>query len=288
MSRQETPTRGLPSAGVAGLADKRFKRSDVRPGGRGRSGSWRRRVTRVAVIAGVMAVVVFALGSIVIRARALAIDRLVIHGNHRLSVAEIQVLVSGLRGESILLAHLETYRARLLDSPWVADARLRRLLPSAVEVTIVERVPMAIARLDRQLYLIDTTGVIIDEYGARDAEFDLPIVDGLASSPGGDGSLIDERRARLTASFLAALAVRPALRTRVSQIDVTDAHDVVVILDGDRALLHLGDTQWTERLERYLELKSTLNDKWSDIDYVDLRFGEHIYVLPAHALVGKR
>ena len=47
---------------------------------------------------------------------------------------------------------------------------------------------------------------------------------------------------------LPAPGVTVSLLNRVSQIDVSDLHDAVVILQHDTALLRLGDAQWQHRL----------------------------------------
>jgi cell division septal protein FtsQ len=77
-----------------------------------------------------------------------------------------------------------------------------------------------------------------------------------------------------------ATAADPRIGPRVSQVDVTDAHNAVVLLDGDRALLHVGESHFAERLRSYLTLAQTLRDRLDEIDYVDLRFDERIYVRP--------
>jgi cell division septal protein FtsQ len=64
-------------------------------------------------------------------------------------------------------------------------------------------------------------------------------------------------------------------------VDVSDAHDAVVLLDGDSALLHLGDDKFLERVESYLELSPALRERVTEIDYVDLRFDPRVYVRPA-------
>jgi cell division septal protein FtsQ len=64
----------------------------------------------------------------------------------------------------------------------------------------------------------------------------------------------------------------------VSQIDVADLHDAVVLLDGDQALLHLGEDRFLERLQSYLDVASALRERVPDIDYVDLRFDQRMYV----------
>jgi cell division protein FtsQ len=190
-------------------------------------------------------------------------------------------MVEGLRGASILTADLAGYRQRLMESPWVADVAIRRVLPSTVEVLVFERRPMGLCRLGNTLYLIDPHGTLIDEFGPHYAEFDLPIIDGLVRSPVTGQPSIDESRAELAARVIDALAARKDLAQRISQIDVRDAHDAVVLLDDDPALLHLGDEKFLERVESYIELAPALKQRVPEIDYVDLRFDERVYVRPA-------
>ena len=62
---------------------------------------------------------------------------------------------------------------------------------------------------------------------------------------------------------------------------MTDLHNASVILNGDPAIVELGDDHFLARLESYIELAPTLRDRVADIDYVDLRFDDRIYVRPA-------
>ena len=271
------PARGMP---VGAQADRQFRRAQMRPT---RRRGWRRLLSRRALGAALIALVLVYAGyravAFVTGASGLRVDRIVVHGNARLSTGEVLAIVGGLRGQSIVLADLDAYRTRLLDSPWVAEASLRRLLPATVEIAVAERVPMGLGRVGSQLYLIDAGGVVIDEYGPQYVDVDLPIIDGLPAA--GDGSAgIDGRHAALAAQVMSALATRPDLAKRVSQIDVTDAHDAVVILEGDPALLHLGEDRFVDRLQSYLELAPTLRARVPEIDYVDLRFDERVYVRP--------
>jgi cell division protein FtsQ len=202
------------------------------------------------------------------------VGRVTVRGTTRLSTAEIDALLPGLRGQHILRVDLETYGRRLLDSPWVASAAMRRVLPGTIEIRVVERAPLAIARIGQRLYLVDGEGVVMDEFGPEYQAFDLPVVDGLVD-PGG---AVDPGRAALTHAFLQALRNAPALRQRVSQIDVSRDGDVAVLLAGDPTLVHLGDTRFLDRLRTYEELAPTLQGRLKDIDYVDMRFDERVYV----------
>ena len=260
------------------MADKRFRRPDVRPG-RGRRLSQRivRWVGTGLVLGGLVALGAL-LSTRLVGAKLLAVDRVVTYGNRRMSEAELDELKGSVRGQSLLLVDLEQFRARVLASPWVASVSVRRLLPSTLEVHIIERDPLAIARLGQQLYLVDGSGVIIGQYGPQHAEFDLPIVDGMAPAGAVDGLAIDPARAQLVARFLGSLVARPELRRSVSQVDVSRDGNVAVLLDGDATLLYLGDDQFVERLRTYLEIRSTLAERMSDVDYVDLRYGQRVIV----------
>ena len=214
-------------------------------------------------------------------AATLQVRNVVIRGNMRLSTGELQALTTDLRGSNILTVDLAAYRRRLLDSSWVADAALRRVLPSTIEVFVSERRPMGLTRLQGQLYLVDPLGVVIDEYGPEYSDFDLPIIDGLVRAPGTADSVIDETRAALAGRLIDSLSHRQELARRVSQIDVSDAHDAVVLLEDDTALLHLGEEDFAERLQGYVELAPALRERVPNIDYVDLRFDKRVYVRPA-------
>jgi hypothetical protein len=85
----------------------------------------------------------------------------------------------------------------------------------------------------------------------------------------------------LAGRVIGALRERPELLDKVSLIDVTNPHDAVLMLEGDTALLHLGEEAFAERLQQYFDLGEALRERVAVIDYVDLRFPERLYVRPA-------
>ena len=268
---------------VRAPADKRFRRAQVTPAAkRGRVRRARTRVVYVAVLSAALLVGAYFVARSVLTAEALTVTRITVTGNTRLSRGDVLSLVDGLAGRNMLLISLEEWRQRVLASPWVEDAAIRRVLPGTVDVAIAERQPIGIGRIAGVLYLLDQHGDIIDEFGPDHAEFDFPLIDGLAAaeSAAADEPAVDERRAALAMRLLASLQERPDLAGRVSQIDVTDPRDAVVILEGDTALVRIGDDQFVERLQSYLDLAPTLRREVPQIDYVDLRFGERVYVKP--------
>jgi len=265
---------------VAAPADRRFRRAHVKPSRKRRS--WRkliRPLTALAIVACAGAYAARRGPALLAQARVLQIDRIVVHGNERLSTGEVVALLNGLRGESLMLTDLDRWRDRLLTSSWVRDAELRRSLPSTVDVLVWERQPAMIARFGGDMYLVDEHGVTIDQYGPQYADLDLPLVDGLGSGGGRDRK-IDPRRAELAARVITSVRATPDVARRLSQIDVADPHNAAVILSGDSAILQLGDDEFLPRLQGYLDVASAVRERVQYIDSVDLRFGDRIYVRP--------
>jgi len=266
---------------VRAKTDKNFRRARAKPS---RKRRWRSLVSwRMAKAAAIVLVVGYAsyrAFDMTFNAALLKVSVIKVHGADRLSEKEVLTLVRDLKGANILTADLGGYRRVLLRSPWVSDVALRRVLPSTVDVFVSERRPFGLCRLGTKLYLIDRDGTVLDEFGPQYAEFDLPIVDGLVREPRAGKPTIDDARAELAARVVESIQESAILTKRVSQIDVSDAHDAVVLLDNDPSLLHVGEERFRQRLEAYLEIAEALRERIPDIDYVDLRFEQRVYVKP--------
>jgi cell division septal protein FtsQ len=267
---------------VTAPSDRRFRRAHLKPS-RKRTGFSGRR-WRAALAVCIVAFGLYAGRQALIAVADLEIfhiDQINVRGNHWLSKGELLAMLHDLRGRSVLAVDLNDWRRALLNSPWVADASLHRTLPSTIDVVILERAPLGIGRINKSLYLVDDRGDVIDDYGPSYAELDLPIIDGLSTSvtpPGEQGANV--YRAQLARRLLDALRAGN-MAGQISQIDVSDSRNAVVLLDGDPTLIRLGSERFVERLRSYHELGPALRERVPAIDYVDLRFDERVYVRPA-------
>lgn len=265
---------------VAAPADKRFRRSHVHPGKkRGWIPSWRTLAIGLVLSTTVIYAVSRAAG-FALSATALAVSKISLTGTQRMAAGEALALLDGLRGSSIVTADLEPWRLKLLEAPWVADAAMRKIFPNTVSVVVTEREPLGIGRIRNSLFLIDREGRIIDEFGPKYADFDLPIIDGLSAGSGAPDDSADPARAALAGRVLEELQRRPDLAQLVSQVDVSNVRDAIVILKDDTALIHTGDNHFAERVQFYLDLAPRLREDVPLIDSVDLRYGERVFVRP--------
>lgn len=264
---------------VAVSADRRFHRAHVKP--TRRRAVWRTVLVSTVKYGIVLGVVLF--GAVKVRAfvstsPTLRIESIEPSGNHRVPADAVRTMLEGLRGENILFADLEGWRSRLLESPWIREVSFRRSLPSSIQVVVQERLPIAIARRGSRLLLVDERGVAIDEYGPAYSALDLPIVDGFSGES--ENAAEDETRGALAARLVMALRQKPVVAGRLSQVDVSDVHNVTILLNDDPAELRVGDDHFLERVESYLSLSDALHARVPEIDYVDLRFDGRVYVRP--------
>jgi cell division protein FtsQ len=192
-----------------------------------------------------------------------------VQGSRFLSEGEVRELLGPSMGKNILTLDIGELKHRLQASPWVADATVRRTLPDRVQVLIHERVPLALAEVDR-LYLMDADGVLIDIYGPRTAVFDLPIVRGLK---GVDGNSRRDR-ARRAGVLLRDLG---ELADEVSEVLVEKRGDLRVVLRLGGEVLRLGSPPYRSKFLTFLGLREELLERCPAADHFDLRFNARIY-----------
>ena len=266
--------------GVRAPADKRFHRSHIKPSRRRSIWQQVRRLGRTVVLLVLVGYALHRATDWVLTTSMLAINKIEVEGLSRFSEGEFNALVSLLHGQNILTIDLDGWRNRLTASPWVKDVEFRRVMPSTIQIVVSEKMPVGVGRFGERLYLIDEQGVVIDEHGPQYGDFDLPIVDNLFVHLDHGQPVIDLDRKKMHSRFIEDFERRPELLRRVSQIDVADPDDVAVLLDGDRVHLHLGNVRFADRIHKYLEMIDVIREHVPEIDYVDLRYGNRVYVGP--------
>lgn len=198
-----------------------------------------------------------------------------VSGLARVPDATVDRLLEPFLRRSLIDLDLEEVAAVLEREPWIREARVRRVLPDALDVRIVERVPVARVHRGEEVGLVDVTGSVL-RAGDDEAWDALPWIlggDDLEGRPlaglvqGALGGLSRLRAARpeLYAEILAVRIERDALEIRLK--------------DGARVLL---DRDRPERnLDTWFALRSEIDRRVGATGTVDLRWRGRIAVLPA-------
>lgn len=100
------------------------------------------------------------------RSEALALKQVEVAGNRQVG-ADAVVSASRLRpGIHLLSISTGGVAVRVESLPWVHTARVERIVPSRVRITVTERQPAVVAVVGGVSYLVDSSGVVLEEGGA--------------------------------------------------------------------------------------------------------------------------
>jgi len=179
-------------------------------------------------------------------------------GRHRTSRDMLANALGAQRGMPILDLSPEAARQRLEDLPWVAEARVARLLPDTVHVVLIEREPFAIWQHQNNLTLVDREGTLIAgvDIGPYAA---LPIIAG-EGAPEHAAEILDLLRAEPRLGSKVDAAVR--VGDRRWNVRLTNGVTIALPeLNPGKAWAFLSDLEQDQKLlERDIELVDLRQD----------------------------
>lgn len=189
--------------------------------------------------------------------------------------AEDVVAASGITaGLNMFSFSKDEVASRLKANPWVESVEVDRELPGTVEITVRERDPIALVKLDA-LYLMDSAGVIFKRYSAEEG-LDLPVVTGLtkeslASSP----ENLEERLMEL----ISVLTNRSGFNiTNVSEIKIDADHGLSLFTLDEGVRLDVGMGSFEEKLASFEKILSTRDGVLKGIEAFDLNNHREVIV----------
>ncbi|HEX7668280.1 MAG TPA: FtsQ-type POTRA domain-containing protein [Polyangiaceae bacterium] len=107
-----------------------------------------------------------------------AIRQFAVKGNRHHGAAELSKIAGIERGQNLFSVDTRAAEARLLENPWVRQAKVGRELPGTLRVEVVERDAVAVTTLEDSLYLVTPEGEPFKAVEPGDPS-DLPIITGL-------------------------------------------------------------------------------------------------------------
>jgi POTRA domain, FtsQ-type len=213
----------------------------------------------------------------------LEIDRILVEGNERLSEGEILELIEFEEASNIFTLDLDETKRKLLRSSWVKDVELKRMLPATLTLEIVERSPVAVAVLSDP-YLLAEDGTILDQLPPFYDMAKLILVRGLANDTGG----VEAERAALAGRMAEALLADERLSLLVSELDVTDGADSVVLRLRESPLtLLVSEPTMASRLLEVVPLLEGLGERLPGLEVLDLRFQNRVYARLNRTIAGE-
>lgn len=233
----------------------------------------------LAIAASVAAALAAQAPAVLRRVGVFDVERVEVVGTRYLAPQEA-LGASGITRTSSVFDDPAPWRAALLRHPLVAEARIRRKLPSTVVLEIREVEPVALARTPVLRPVDEHARVLpIDPAGA---DLDLPVV-GVASPVGEDGRLAERGAIALVEAIARIRRLQPSIADRVSEVAPAERGGIRLLLrEPGGAEVLLPADPGPERLE---QLRLTVADLESRAELrairrIDVRFRDQVVVSP--------
>ena len=202
--------------------------------------------------------------------KALAVQGLDLSGATDRTEAAVRSILEERRATSLLLLDTSRLEAELEDLSWVKEARVSKVWPSRLRVSVVERTPLAILKKD-VLYLVDDEGVLLEPIDPAAAP-DLPWV----TDEDGFGQDYEEKMG------LASLCLKNLSADQkkdLAVLDVSVPGRVDLLLKDNPAWVHLLPDQAGPGLVYFEKKVADWESRFGRLDYVDL-------TIPGRAVLG--
>jgi cell division protein FtsQ len=198
-----------------------------------------------------------------------------ISGAAHASVRTIEGVFEQDFGRSLYLVPMDERLATLRTVDWVRDASIARVWPNRLVVNVTERVPVAfVTSPPSRFALIDADGVILTPAQDR---FNLPVLRGVKES---DSLEVRHQAVQRMSHLLSDLG--DAVKD-IAEIDVSQPENLAIFRphDGRIVKLLLGDRDYAQRYQTFLNHVSDIDARVPGAKVLDLRLDDRITVVEA-------
>jgi cell division protein FtsQ len=203
----------------------------------------------------------------------LRISSVALSGEKDMSRAAILDLAGVTTQSSLPCLDASDTRKALMRNPWIAEATVLKLYPGRLQISVTERVPLALWQKDRAVSVISEDGTVLENYnGTRFA--DLPLVVGNGA----------EKQAR---EFLDIVARYPLIQDNVeAAILVAQRRWNLRLKNG--LDVRLPDSNVEQALQQLVALDRDKKILSRDITAIDLRMTDRVIVRLSDAAAAAR
>jgi cell division protein FtsQ len=210
-------------------------------------------------------------------------DQIEVNGNRIVSRKAVLQQFTEDRGRSVLRVPLDDRRVQLAKIHWVESATVQRILPNRIRVEVIERTPIAFARIGNSLSVVDVHGVILDRPPGEDLHF--PVVSGISEDLPPERC---EERMQIYQEFMKDIdLVRSGSSEHVSEVDLANPKDLRVVMtglasanDAQVVSIHFGAGEFTGKYKMLIDNFSQWQANAGRVQSIDLQYSRQVVVNP--------
>jgi cell division protein FtsQ len=225
-----------------------------------RSFNWLNRIL-VLLAAGIVAI---AVAQAYLKLQAIPVERISVTGElEHTQTAAVQDMVQPALGGGFLWADLSRVQQQLEALPWIHEASVRRVWPNALEIHVVEQLP--IARWGE--------GAFLNHEGEVFRPSQREAWQGLPQLRGPEGSAPELMR-----TYQRLVELLKPVGLSVAQLTIDARGEVEARLGGGQRLV-IGGVDFLERIKRFKTVyRSALATRMDEVQSIDLRYARGVAV----------
>ncbi len=205
-------------------------------------------------------------------------DNIEVSGMQNVTKAQIMEVMGADIGRNIFFIPLDQQKAQLEQIPWIESASVMRFVPNRLKVEILERTPVAFARVGPRISLIDAGGTLMEL--PQKHRYSFPVI--LGMNP---GEPLSTRAPRMKAynELVQDLDSGGARYSQdLSEVDLSDLENLKVRVNdpaGD-VLVELGSSDYLKRYKTYVSHVQEWRQQFQRLESVNLRYDNQVIVNP--------
>ena len=198
-------------------------------------------------------------------------------GTSILSAEEIRNLSGIPLSENLFLTSFARTRSNLKRIAAIKEFSLYRIPPGTVLIKITERKPIAMIVSSGASFIVDDEGFIINRNPNLNLNIpnlsDLPVISGITSGEIVGGERIDPQGSKVLTDILFELS--KLFGAKRTHLELGRFQAISFLLD-DLLRVKLGRGEdITRKMEVFKALLPVINDKWNQVEYVDVRYPDN-------------
>jgi cell division protein FtsQ len=202
----------------------------------------------LALVIGTSVSVAYSVRHYALTSPRFSIQEVNLQGGKRVSPEQAREQAGVTLGTNVFALDTAACERKLLENPWIVQARVTRDLPRALRIEIKEREPAALAVFAERLYLVTAEGEPFKELSPGDPA-DFPLITGASV----DGIARDRAReldrVREGLEVLALYGRVPLSKTQPAQeVHLADSGDVVLTAGKEGITFELGRDGYRRKL----------------------------------------
>lgn len=206
---------------------------------------------------------------------AFHVQKVLFSGNEHLTDEEIRELAGLKNNENMIMLSGSLLYKKLMESPWIRGAAIRKEFPDSIHIHIKEAEPFALLDRKGHLFIIDDRGTLLQELKDSPIPF-LPVITGVQF---GKNETVSD-----ALSLVHAIREKGLLYEKDHiEIIANKPEEMSINLDG--IVVKVGVGNYEDKLYRLVELEEELKSRNIHVDYIDLRFANKAVVKPVNEVI---